>query len=202
MSTAIFQRILYGIVLILAVVVLDFLLIQAAPGDVVDTILTEAGGGDPALAASIRASYGLDKPIPVQLLKYLGKMLTGDLGFSYYYDDTVLSLLLSHLPATLMLTLSAFVIAVFLGTLMGVIAALRPRHPTERRWWSKAAYNSHVIPDQISLGSQLQNLPQTNLAYTKPEIRPRVSMVKPAIIHAYPVESSSSSDGRRLKKNP
>ena len=76
MSTAILQRILYSIVLIIAVVVLDFLLIQAAPGDVVDTILTEAGGGDPALAASIRASYGLDKPIPVQLITYLGKMLT------------------------------------------------------------------------------------------------------------------------------
>lgn len=127
MSTAILQRILYGIVLIIAVVVLDFLLIQVAPGDVVDTILTEAGGGDPALAAKIRASYGLDKPVPVQLVTYLGKMLTGDLGYSYYYDESVLSLLLSHLPATLMLTLSAFVIAVFLGTLMGVIAALRPR---------------------------------------------------------------------------
>ena len=127
MSTAILQRILYGIILIIAVVVLDFLLIQLAPGDVVDTILTEAGGGDPELAAKIRATYGLDKPVPVQLITYLGKMLTGDLGFSYYYDESVLSLLLSHLPATLMLTLSAFVIAVFLGTLMGVIAALRPR---------------------------------------------------------------------------
>ena len=92
MLTAILKRILYGIALIIAVVVLDFLLIQAAPGDVVDTILTEAGGGDPELAATIRASYGLDKTIPVQLLTYLGKMLTGDLGFSFYYDESVFSL--------------------------------------------------------------------------------------------------------------
>jgi len=127
MSTAIFQRIFYGTILIIAVVVLNFLLIQAAPGDVVDTILTEAGGGDPELAATIRASYGLDKPVPIQLLTYVKKMLTGDLGFSYYYDESVFSLLIGHLPSTLMLTLSAFVLAVFLGTLMGVIAALRPR---------------------------------------------------------------------------
>ena len=127
MSKAIVERVLFGIVLIVAVVVLDFLLLQAAPGDVVDTILTEAGGGDPELAAAIRAAYGLDRPIYVQLLVYLGRMLTGDLGYSYYYDEPVLSLLLSHLPATLMLTLSAFVLAVLLGTLMGVVAALRPQ---------------------------------------------------------------------------
>ena len=86
--------------------------------------------------------------------------------------------------------------------IMAIIAALRPRHPMVSRWWSNAAYKSQVIPDQTSFGSQLQNLPQTDFAYTKPEIRPRVSMVNPAMINAYPVVSSSSRDGRRLKKNP
>ena len=127
MTKAIVERLLFGIVLIVAVVVLDFLLLQLAPGDVVDTIMTEAGGGDPELAAAIRAAYGLDQPMHVQLFTYLGKMLTGDLGYSHYYDEPVLTLLLLHLPATLMLTLSAFVIAVALGTLMGVVAALRPQ---------------------------------------------------------------------------
>ena len=127
MYRAIVQRIVYGMVLIFAVVVLDFLLIQAAPGDVVDVIVTEAGGGDPEIAEQIRASYGLDKPIHVQLSKYLGKMLTGDLGYSYYYDQSVRSLLLDHLPSTLLLTLSALVIAVFTGTLLGVVASLRPQ---------------------------------------------------------------------------
>lgn len=114
-------------ILIFAVVVLDFFLIQAAPGDVVDVIVTEAGGGNPEIAEQIRASYGLDKPLHVQLLKYLAKMLTGDLGYSYYYDQSVTSLLLGHLPSTLILTLSALVIAVITGTLLGVIAATRPR---------------------------------------------------------------------------
>ena len=126
MSIAIVQRIIYGVLLIFAVVILDFLLIQAAPGDVVDVLVTEAGGGDPAIAAQIRAAYGLDKPVHVQLLTYLGKMLTGDLGHSYYYDEPVLSLLLSHLPVTVMLVVSALVLAVCIGTLLGVIAAMRP----------------------------------------------------------------------------
>ena len=62
----------------------------------------------------------------MQLLTYLGKMLTGDLGHSYYYDEPVLSLLLSHLPVTVMLVVSALVLAVCIGTLLGVIAAMRP----------------------------------------------------------------------------
>ena len=85
--------------------------------------------------------------------------------------------------------------------MIAIIAALRPRHPIASRSCSKAAYNSQVIPDQTSLGSQLQNLPQTDLAYTKPVISPMVSMVNPTTMQAYPVVSSSSRDGRRLKKN-
>ncbi len=127
MSTAIVQRIVYGLLLLIAVITLNFLLIQLAPGDVVDVLLTEAGGGDPAVAAQIRAAYGLDQPVYVQLLTYLAKMLTGDLGYSYYFDEPVLSLLLDALPATVMLVLSALLLAMVIGTLLGVIAALRPQ---------------------------------------------------------------------------
>lgn len=126
MKFAIIQRLLLGFVLIIAVIVLNFILLQAAPGDVVDAMLAEAGGGDPELAAKLRASYGLDQPIYIQLLKYLGRVLTGDLGYSFYYDESVTTLLLGHLPTTLMLTLSALVIAVVLGTLFGVYAAIKP----------------------------------------------------------------------------
>ena len=127
MKWAIVQRILLGFVLIVAVIVLNFLLLQAAPGDVVDAMLAEAGGGDPELAAKLRESYGLDQPIFIQLLKYLAQVLSGDLGYSFYYDDTVATLILSHLPTTLMLTLSALVLAVIIGTLFGVYSAMRPR---------------------------------------------------------------------------
>ena len=127
MKTAIIQRILLGLFLLIAVIVLNFLLLQLAPGDVVDAMLAEGGGGDPVLAAKLRASYGLDQPIYIQLFKYLGQVLTGDLGYSFYYDDSVSALILGHLPTTLMLTLSALVVAVGVGTLFGVYAAIKPR---------------------------------------------------------------------------
>jgi len=126
MKFAIIQRLLLGFVLIIAVIVLNFFLLHAAPGDVVDAMLAEAGGGDEEMAARLRASYGLDQPLHIQLVKYLGRVLTGDLGHSFYYDESVTTLLLNHLPTTLMLTLSALVIAVVLGTLFGVYAAIKP----------------------------------------------------------------------------
>ena len=127
MKTAIIQRILLGIFLLIAVIVLNFLLLQLAPGDVVDAMLAEGGGGDPVLAAKLRAAYGLDQPVYIQLFKYLGQVLMGDLGYSFYYDDSVAALILGHLPTTLMLTLSALVVAVGVGTLFGVYAAIKPR---------------------------------------------------------------------------
>lgn len=68
--------------------------------------------------------------------------------------------------------------------MIAIIADLRPRHPNTRRSWSKTAYKSHVMPDHTSLGSQLHNLPQTSLAYTKPVISPSESRVKPVAIQA------------------
>ena len=127
MIQAIIQRVLLGIVLIIGVIVLNFFLMQAAPGDVVDAMLAEAGGGDPELAARLRQSYGLDQPVYIQLIKYLGQVCIGDLGYSFYYDEPVANLILSHLPTTLMLTMSALILAVLFGTLFGVYAAIKPK---------------------------------------------------------------------------
>jgi peptide/nickel transport system permease protein len=127
MKGAILQRILLGFVLVVAVIVLNFLLLHAAPGDVVDAMLAEAGGGNAELAARLRESYGLDDPIYLQLLKYLGRVLSGDLGYSFYYGQSVAGLILAALPTTLLLTLSALVLAVVVGTLFGVYSALRPK---------------------------------------------------------------------------
>jgi peptide/nickel transport system permease protein len=96
-------------------------------GDVVDAMLAEGGGGDPELAARLRASYGLDEATHIQLIKYLGQVFRGDLGYSFYYDQSVTELLLGHLPTTLMLTISALILAVVFGTLFGVYAALKPK---------------------------------------------------------------------------
>ena len=74
------QRLLQAFLLIAAVVVLNFALVHAAPGDPVETIAGASGGMSEELKAELRASYGLDKPLPVQLGVYLARVVQLDLG--------------------------------------------------------------------------------------------------------------------------
>jgi len=127
MAESLLRRLLYGFLLLFTVVILNFLLLQAAPGDVVDAIVADTGGASEEVVARIRAEYGLDQPVYQQLLSYLQKMLAGDLGYSFHYDRPVLSLIVNHLPATIMLSLSAIIIAVIVGTLLGTVSALNPK---------------------------------------------------------------------------
>ncbi|OWU84321.1 ABC transporter permease [Oceanicola sp. 22II-s10i] len=119
-------RLLEAFLLVMAVVILNFLLIQLAPGDPVEVIVGEMGGASEELIAQLRASYGLDRPVLEQLFIYLGKVLTGDLGYSYYFNTPVLDLLLQRMPATILLVLSALVVAVVLGTFAGALSAKKP----------------------------------------------------------------------------
>ena len=112
--------------LVLAVVVLNFFLIQMAPGDPVTVIVGEMGGASDEVIAQMRLAYGLDRSVPEQLLIYIGKAATGDLGYSYYHNMPVLQLILQRVPATLLLVLTALTLAVLLGTIVGVVSARKP----------------------------------------------------------------------------
>jgi peptide/nickel transport system permease protein len=120
------SRALQGLALVLAVVVLNFLLIHAAPGDPVETIAGASGGLSEELKLELRAQYGLDRPLPVQLGVYLGKMATGDLGYSYFFNLPVAGLIAERVPATLLLVLSAVFGAFTLGTALGVLSSRKP----------------------------------------------------------------------------
>ena len=115
-----------GLALLLAVLILNFTLIHIAPGDVADTIAGDMGGADAEVMAQIRRDYGLDLPFHEQLFAYVGKLARGDLGYSFFFNQPVTELLLERVPATLLLVLSAQVLAIMLGTVLGVIAARRP----------------------------------------------------------------------------
>jgi peptide/nickel transport system permease protein len=119
-------RIFYAIILLLAVLVLNFTLIHLAPGDVVDTIAQSMGGADAEVLAQIRAEYGLDQPFIYQLGTYIGRVLSFDLGFSFYYNMPVTELILQRIPATLLLVITAQLLAMFVGVILGVISARRP----------------------------------------------------------------------------
>lgn len=120
------RRLFYGLLLMLGVVILNFLLIRLAPGDPAVVIAGEMGGGDEALLAAIRAEYGLDKPVLVQLGIYIGNVLRGDLGQSFFFNQPVAVLIGNRIGPTILLVLSAQILSILMGVFLGVIAARKP----------------------------------------------------------------------------
>ncbi|MBJ7401856.1 MAG: ABC transporter permease [Bradyrhizobium sp.] len=112
--------------LLFAVLVLNFCLIHAAPGDPAMVIAGEMGGASADVIAALRIKYGLDKSLFEQLFTYMSKVVTGDFGFSYYFNEPVVSLILQRIPATLYLVIAALVMSVVIGTLLGVVSARKP----------------------------------------------------------------------------
>ena len=120
------RRLAWAAGLLVAVLAINFMLIHAAPGDPASVIAGEMGGGDEAVIASIKKAYGLDQPLPVQFVTYIGKSLRGDLGQSYTYSQPVSGLILDRIGPTILLVLTALVFAIVVGTLLGVFASRRP----------------------------------------------------------------------------
>ena len=120
------RRLALAFGLVLAGLAVNFTLIHAAPGDPAMVIAGEMGGADEAAMAAIRKNYGLDKPLPEQFVTYIGRSMQGDLGTSYTYNRPVADLILARLGPTVLLVLTALIGAIFIGTLMGVLASRRP----------------------------------------------------------------------------
>ena len=120
------RRLLNAILLILAVVVMNFLLIHLAPGDPAEVIAGEMGGATQEMLDEIRALYGLDKPVYEQLGIYIGQVVRGDLGRSFFYNAPVSELIMARLGPTLLLVTTALLMAIVGGTILGVLAARNP----------------------------------------------------------------------------
>ena len=119
-----FSRLTKAILVLGVVVVLNFTLIHAAPGDPATVMAGEAGAADQMFVDQLRKQFGLDQPLYVQLGTYVGHILQGDLGYSVRQQRPVADLLLDRLPATVALTMSAFVLALGGGIAMGLLAAV------------------------------------------------------------------------------
>ena len=116
--------------IVLAIVVINFFLIHAAPGDPASVIAGQSGAADPQFIEQLRQQFGLDKPLLEQLWIYVRGILTLDLGLSHRQQRTVASLILERLPATLLLTGTAFAFALAAGIALGARRRppRRPRH--------------------------------------------------------------------------
>ncbi|PHK93658.1 ABC transporter permease [Pseudoroseomonas rhizosphaerae] len=119
------RRLAASLPTLLLILVGLFLLLQLAPGDTVDALIAQMGGGDPAMAEQLRTFYGLDAPVVVQLGRYLLRLVTLDLGFSAIYGKPVAEVILERLPVTLLLMASALSFAFAAGMALGVVAARR-----------------------------------------------------------------------------
>lgn len=114
--------------LLLAVVVVAAVVPRLMPGDPI-TALWSVGSDtfvyDETVRARLRARFGLDVPLPVQVIRDVGGMLTGDLGVSIRYGEPVMSLLGRRLPTSLALVGIGWTTGVFLGWLAGAAAGWR-----------------------------------------------------------------------------
>lgn len=116
-------RRLFRAVLTLWLVVTVVFVILRMSGDPVRLLLPDdATTGE---VEALRRDLGLDQPVPVQYLKFLGNLIQGDLGHSLRFDQPALDLVLERFPATLQLALAAFLISAVFGLAIGVITALR-----------------------------------------------------------------------------
>ena len=120
----ILRRLLQAVPVILGVTVLCFLLLQLAPGDLAEVLAGESGGASAEYIQDLRARYGLDKPMLVQLGVYVGNVLFFDLGFSFRHSSNVSDLLLERMVPTLLLMGTTLVLSVGVGVLSGLFAAI------------------------------------------------------------------------------
>jgi peptide/nickel transport system permease protein len=114
------------VVNLLAVLLLGFLLFRVLPGDPV-TEMTRGRPVTPEQLAQLRDDFGLDDPLPGQVIGYLGGIVHGDLGISYEYQQPVLEVIAGRLWPTALLVGTAMLLAVAVGLWSGTRAGWRPR---------------------------------------------------------------------------
>src|SRR5437588_1228606 len=110
---------LFGISIII------FMLLRLTPGNIADILFDAGGFVDPADKARIESDLGLDKPIPVQYAKWIGGLLTGDLGISYQTERPAIDEIAPRIPITARLAGLALTFAVLLGVPLGVVSAVK-----------------------------------------------------------------------------
>lgn len=123
MLSYIIKRLLYAVPIALSVTVLSFVLVYLAPGDPLNAIAPADAPAD--VITALKSAYGLDRPIPVQYLLWLGRALHGDLGTSIASGRPVTLEVLNAMYNTLLIAMIAAAIGVICGCLLGAVAGYR-----------------------------------------------------------------------------
>jgi peptide/nickel transport system permease protein len=132
MTGFIIRRLLWGVVLLIAVIAVTFAIFYLLPS-VNPAILRAGRNGSPKIIAEISKDLGLNHPIYVQFWNYIKNIiLHGNFGYSYYYNDPVGGLIANRLPATLSLTVGAAFLWIVVGVPVGIISAIKRRTLLDR----------------------------------------------------------------------
>lgn len=120
-------RLLHGVPIIFAIVIVNFFLIRLAPGDAAQVLAGEAGAASEQYMQQIRAQFGLDQPLYQQFFNYMKNILMFDMGYSFRHGRDVADLIFERLGATALLMVASMIISVGFGVLLGTIAAMKGR---------------------------------------------------------------------------
>ncbi len=129
MAGYVVRRLLGALPILLGVSVLVFALLHLIPGDPVLAML--GNEADPRAVRALRQELGLDRPLPVQYVEWLGRVLRGNLSRSIQTREPVARLILERFPATLELAAAALLLGVSGGVVAGVVSARRRDHPAD-----------------------------------------------------------------------
>lgn len=138
------RRLGLAAVTLLGVILTVFVMTRILPGD--PALVMAGGHATPAVLRAMRKEMGLDQPLPVQFLNYLGNVLHGDLGTSTSTNHPVLRDLLQRLPATAELSLYGLLLAILIGIPLGITAALY-----RDRWFDKIIQQIAVLGASMPL---------------------------------------------------
>ena len=181
MARYIAARLLGLLPTLLVISLVSFAITQLTPGDPAMLLLQQRGQDPTGEAISqIRQELGLDQPLAMQYLHWFQRLCIGDLGRSYYSEESVLAEILLRLPATLELTLAAMLVALVVAFSLGLAAAYRPGGWADR--FSKAYALLAVSLPSYWLGLvlmfvfavQLQWLPAVSLGFTAAAVHGRL----------------------------
>jgi peptide/nickel transport system permease protein len=128
--TGLGRRLLLLVPTVLGVLTLVFFLVHLIPGDPVELMLGETASR--ADLGQLRADLGLDRPLAEQYARFVGGLLRGDLGRSFFYRKPVLAVIAGALPATALLAAAAMAVALLVALPLGVLAAIRRNRLTDR----------------------------------------------------------------------
>jgi peptide/nickel transport system permease protein len=149
MTTYIFRKLLYSILVLIGVITVTFCLMYVIPGDPARLMLGQRA--DIASIDAVRKQLGLDDPLYVQYGRFMIKAVQGDLGRSYSSNRDVLTTIIETFPATAVLAVSSLILSSFIGIVIGVISSIKPYTLTDNLSMLVALFGISFPPFALGL---------------------------------------------------